>query len=243
MWRIERHPKLKQATETVFVGHSLGGTLAAILAIVNDSPAIVFNAPGWYLGTEWLCTRERGLEQSVDATHKTRLAAEVRKLCEMDPSVTYPVFNIFLQEDVLPHTFDYGLGYACPIPYERVQEAFILQPSLIEDIRKVKLFSLLDINFPAGLASCKYFEAITQLHDIFNLAFLECFGAAHHVQAFSQVMYLFGQRITPSSPFGSFRERMRAPLPKRPCPRERMRAFAAKTDPFSTITKFFFRFL
>ena len=90
MTQVRAHPKLKDCEKTVFIGHSLGGTIAAILATVQSTPtsAIIFNAPGWYLSSDWLCGQMRSIKGG-DAYLEAALKRMKTRICGMDPAMSY----------------------------------------------------------------------------------------------------------------------------------------------------------
>jgi len=177
---VRSHPKFQEAEEILFVGHSLGGTIASLLAILNNASAVVFNAPGWYFASSWLCEQLRYMADADTDEVQQVQEQTLQRMCNMDPAVQYPVFNIFLEEDLLPHTFDYGLGYACPIPYELIREAattekfstsickvthsqLCIQQQLMFMRWQVKLFNLLNVNFPSGWRARASFRYLSQV--------------------------------------------------------------------------------
>ena len=95
------------------------------MAILHESsPAIIFNAPGWYLSSVWVCEEmknisDRNLTLTVrfnpnlhlnlnpslnpnpdpnpNPNRNEEVEKALKRICDMDPATTYPVFNIYLQ--------------------------------------------------------------------------------------------------------------------------------------------------
>jgi len=153
MNKLERHPRAAKAIaedRVVFVGHSLGGVLASLLAISRGTPALVFNSPGYYFALIHIC---KALE-TIPGVNANRTAA----LCGADPGRKYEIYNVYLAEDVIPAVFDYQLGYSCPVPYQMIAATEVdgRNPNdpthWVARLASYPLLGLFTLRFPEGLS-------------------------------------------------------------------------------------------
>ena len=75
--------------------------------------------PGYLLVLQALCSDIDNLSQY--RAHSSPTYTLFENLCNVQISNEHEIANIYLQDDLIPHSFDFPLGLACAVPYADIE--------------------------------------------------------------------------------------------------------------------------